>query len=70
VIEPNLAWPRWLEGMAFGVLLAFTLAGVLVAPMSGLGFMGRKTGGPGFAMTSLLVHVVWGVLVGLVYVPR
>lgn len=68
-VEPNLAWPRWLEGAAFGVALAVTLAGALVAPMAGLGLMGRKTGGPAFAFTSILVHLVWGVLVGLVYVP-
>lgn len=69
VIEPNLSWPRWLEGASFGVFLTMTLAGALVAPMSGLGFMGRKTGGSAFAFTSLLVHIVWGVLVGVIYVP-
>jgi len=70
MIEPNLAWPRWLEGVGFGALLAVTLAGALVAPMAGLGFMGRKTGGVGFALTNLLVHLGWGFLVGLIYVPR
>jgi hypothetical protein len=70
VIEPNLSWPRWLEGAAFGLFLALTLAGALVAPMSGLGFMGRKTGGASFAVTSILVHLVWGATVGLIYVPR
>jgi hypothetical protein len=70
VVEPNLSWPRWLEGAAFGVVLAMTLAGALVAPMSGLGFMGRKTGGVQFAATSTLVHILWGALVGLIYVPR
>src|SRR5881227_1433353 len=35
-IEPNLAWPRPLEGLAWGLLLAVTLAGALVAPMVGL----------------------------------
>jgi hypothetical protein len=68
-VEPNLGWPRWLEGIAFGVALAITLAGALIAPMAGLGFMGRKTGGPSFALTNLVVHVVWGALIGLVYVP-
>jgi hypothetical protein len=70
VVEPNLAWPRLLEGAAFGVGLAVTLAGALVAPMAGIGFMGRKTGGPKFALTSLAVHILWGALVGLIYVPR
>jgi hypothetical protein len=70
VIEPNLSWPRWLEGGAYGVVLAMVLSGALVAPMAGLGFMGRKTGGVGFAVTSMLVHIAWGVLVGFIYVPR
>jgi hypothetical protein len=69
-VEPNLAWPRWIEGAAFGAVLAFTLAGALVAPMSGLGLMGRKMGSPSFALTNVLVHLAWGVLVGLIYVPR
>jgi hypothetical protein len=68
-VEPNLAWPRWLEGAAFGVVLAVTLAGAVVAPLSGLGFMGGKGGGASYASTTLLLHVLWGVLVGLVYVP-
>jgi hypothetical protein len=69
-IEPNLAWPRWLEGLGAGLVLAVTLAGALVAPMSGLGFMGRKTGNAAFAVTNVLVHLVWGSLLGLIYVPR
>ena len=70
VIEPNLHWARWLEGMAYGAVLACTLAGALVAPGAGLGFMGRRTGKPRFAITNLLVHLLWGGLVGLLYVPR
>ena len=70
LVEPNLSWPRWLEGAAFGAVLAFVLAGALVAPMSGLGLMGRKAGGVRFAATNLFVHVLWGVLLGLIYVPR
>jgi hypothetical protein len=69
-VEPNLSWPRWLEGAVFGLVLAVTLAGALVAPLAGLGFMGRKTGNASFAATNVLVHLVWGSLVGLVYVPR
>ena len=70
LVEPNSTWPRWLAGAAFGVVLAVTLAGSFVAPLSGLGFMGRKSGGASFVATNLVVHVVWGVLVGLIYVPR
>ena len=69
-IEPNLSWPRWIEGAAFGLALSLTLAGALVAPLSGLGFMGNKTGGSSFAFTSILLHLLWGVLVGALYIPR
>lgn len=68
-VEPNLSWPRWLEGAGFGLVLAATLAGALVAPMAGIGFMGRKTGGPSFALTNLFVHILWGALLGVLYVP-
>ena len=70
LVEPNLSWPRWLEGSVFGVVLSLSLAGALVAPMSGLGLLGWKTGSSKFALTSVLVHLVWGALLGLVYVPR
>jgi len=69
VIDPNLEWPRWLEGMGFGILLSIMFAGVLIAPMAGLGFMGRKTGGNAFALTNVLVHIIWGTLIGMIYVP-
>jgi hypothetical protein len=70
VVEPNLAWPRLAEATAFGAVLSVVLAGALVAPGAGLGFMGRRTGRPQFALTNVLVHLLWGVLVGLLYVPR
>ena len=69
-IVPNSGWPPWLAGAAFGAVLSLSLAGALVAPMSGLGFMGWKTRSPRFAVTSVLIHVAWGALVGLIYVPR
>ncbi len=69
MVEPNLLMPRWLEGGLFGIVLAVSLAGALVAPMAGLGFMGRKTGKAAFALTSTGVHALWGLLVGLIYVP-
>lgn len=70
VVEPNLQWPRWLEGVAFAGGLALVLAGALVAPLHGLGFMGRRIGGLAFARTNVAVHFIWGVLIGLIYVPR
>ena len=69
-VLPNLHWPRVVTGVVFGALLALTLAGALVAPGAGLGFMGRRTGKAKFALTTLLVHLVWGLLIGALYVPR
>jgi hypothetical protein len=69
LIEPNLSWPRPLEGVLWGMTLAVTLAGALVAPISGLGFMGWKTKRPSFAITTVLLHALWGFLVGVLYVP-
>ena len=70
VIEPSFDWPRVLEGLGWGLLVGLTLAGALVAPLTGIGFLGYKTGNARFAVTSLLMHAVWGVVVGLLYVPR
>ena len=69
VIAPNFPWPRPLVGLLWGEVLALGLGGALVAPMSGLGFLGRKTGSYRFALTSCLVHAIWGLLVGSLYVP-
>ena len=66
-IEPNLHWPRPFEGLLWGEALALTLAGAVVAPLSGLGFLGHKTGSWAYARTTVLLHAVWGLLVGLVY---
>jgi hypothetical protein len=67
LIVPNLPWPRLLMGIAWGVFLALALAGGLIVPLSGLGFMGRKAGGLRFAATTLLLHALWGLLIGLLY---
>lgn len=67
VIDPNLGGPRPLKGLLWGEILAFTLAGGIVAPLSGLGLLGRKTRSWRYALTTVLLHAVWGLLVGLVY---
>ena len=70
-VEPNLDWPRWLEGLVWGEALALVLAGGLVAPLSGQGVLGTRTGSARFAMTTVLMHAVWGVLIGVIYTdPR
>jgi hypothetical protein len=67
VIRPNMPLPQLLAGMLWGELLAVTLAGALMAPLSGLGFMGRKTGNHRFALTNIGLHGLWGLIVGFLY---
>ena len=69
LVEPNLDWPRPLEGLLWGELLALTLAGALVAPLTGIGFLGYKTRNPRFAASNMLMHAIWGLLVGGLYIP-
>jgi hypothetical protein len=71
-VLPNLGGlpgPRWCQAVGYGAALSLLLAGALVAPGAGLGFMGRRTGKARFAITNLLVHLMWGLLVGVLYVP-
>ncbi|HTH05501.1 MAG TPA: hypothetical protein VL916_06505 [Ilumatobacteraceae bacterium] len=68
IVEPSLDWPLWLEGVVWGEFLAVVLAGLLVAPLSGQGFMGVRSGSLRFAATDLVMHAVWGLLVGVIYV--
>lgn len=70
VIEPNLGVHRVLAGLIWGEVLAVILAGALVGPLSGIGFMGMKTANARFALTNLLMHTVWGLVIGALYVPR
>jgi hypothetical protein len=70
VIEPTFGWPRALEGLLWGETLAVVLAGALLAPLTGLGFMGLRTGNVRFAATDVVMHAVWGLLVGVLYLPR
>lgn len=69
VILPNLSINRVVAGLLWGVFLAVVLAGGLVGPLSGIGFMGLKTASSRFALTNLLMHTVWGLVIGALYVP-
>jgi hypothetical protein len=70
VLVPNIPWPLPLLGLAWGEALALVLAGALVAPLTGLGFLGFKSRSPRWLITTLLLHAVWGLLVGVLYIPR
>lgn len=39
-------------------------------PLSGAGFMGWKTGSYRLALTGLLLHALWGIVTGLIHVPK
>ena len=68
VVEPNLSMHRVFAGLLWGEFLAIGLAGALLAPLSGIGFMGQKTGNSRFALTAILMHTVWGLVIGALYV--
>ena len=70
VVEPNLGIHRVLAGLVWGEVLAVVLAGGLVGALSGIGFMGLKTANVRFALTNVLMHTVWGLVIGALYVPR
>jgi hypothetical protein len=70
IILPSLPWSRHLSALIWGGFLSLTLAGSLVAPLAGLGFLARKTGSFRYAATSLVLHLIWGALIGALYVPR
>ncbi len=70
VVLPNLDINRVLAGLVWGGVLAVVLAGGLVGPLSGIGFMGLKTANSRFALTNLLMHTVWGLVIGALYVAR
>jgi len=70
VIQPSLELHAVLLGLLWGVFLAVALAGLVVNSLSGMGAMGLKAGGPRVMFTNLLMHAVWGLVVGLLYTPR
>jgi hypothetical protein len=69
LIVPNCDWPRPISGLAWGMFLLTILAGSIIMPLSGVGFMGWKTGSLRLAFTAFLLHALWGIVIGLVYVP-
>ena len=68
VVLPNVHINQVLAGFLWGEVLAVLLAGGMVGPLSGIGFMGMKTSNPRFALTNLLMHAVWGFVIGALYV--
>jgi len=68
VVLPNVHINQVLAGFLWGEILAVLLAGGMVGPLSGIGFMGMNTSNPRFALTNVLMHAVWGIVIGALYV--
>jgi len=56
-------------GMAYGVVLWLVLAMLLVLPLMGSGAFGRRTGSWKPAVAFLVLHLVYGAILGGAYVP-
>lgn len=69
VIAPNLPVSFYGSAVIWGLALCLVLANGLVAPMSGMGIMGHKTGDHRFALTNIILHIVWGATIGFLYTP-
>jgi hypothetical protein len=59
---------RVLGGLIYGVILWAVLAMCIVMPLIGVGVFGSRTGSPKTALASLLQHLVYGILLGAIYV--
>lgn len=64
-----LPGPPWLRGMMWGVVL-WLIAQVAIMPMAGAGFFSANVGGTMAVMASLMGHVVYGVLLGVIAGPQ
>jgi CBS-domain-containing membrane protein len=56
-------------GIVYGVLVWLILAMLIAMPLVGLGIFGRKTHSVTPALLALALHVVYGLIVGFVYLP-
>lgn len=62
-------WGDVLGGILFGIVIWFGMAMLIAMPMMGAGIFGHQTGSPRLAVLSLGLHVVFGTLLGLIYIP-
>jgi uncharacterized membrane protein YagU involved in acid resistance len=63
----KLSWAPWIKGAIYG-LFPWFLAQVMVNPMMGAGVFAMNTPAPMMmVMGSLIGHLVYGAVVGLVY---
>ena len=73
VVYPRIAHGNVVAGLAaglvYGVVLWIVLAMLVVMPLMGSGPFARRTGSVKPAAASLLLHLVYGAILGAVYVP-
>lgn len=69
LVEPRLTGPAWRRGVVFAMLPALVSL-VVVLPLLGGGLFGLALGaGPLPAIGNVLLHVVYGAILGVVYGP-
>jgi hypothetical protein len=69
LVEPRLSGPAWRRGVIFAMLPALVSL-VVVLPLLGGGLFGLSLGaGPLPIIGNILLHVVYGAILGLVYGP-
>jgi|SRR3990172_7788775 len=68
-IPTGIVWGDVLGGILFGVVVWFGMAMLIAMPMMGAGVFGYLTGSPRIAVLSLGLHVAFGTLLGLIYIP-
>ena len=65
VVSQRLTGPPWLRGIVWGVGL-WLLAELVMMPAMGSGFFGAKAGGMPSAISALLGHLVYGLVLGAI----
>jgi hypothetical protein len=63
-----LPW-RLLAGIGYGVGVWVVVLNLLVFPLAGAGVFGRRGGSPRLAVATLLLHVIYGLILGAIYSP-
>jgi len=63
--HPFYAWPRWLSGLLYGILVWFA-SSIVTAPLLKAGFFWWGWGGPA-VFGVFIFHVVWGLALGITF---
>jgi hypothetical protein len=68
-IPTHTYWGDALGGLLFGVVVWVFLAMLVAMPMMGEGIFGYRTESARTALLSLGLHILFGALLGLIYIP-